>query len=85
MLAVMAPPKNRTTIIANAKRTTPKKHRSVNMKKSDPKYYATVGSLGGKKTLKKLGKEHFRNAARLSHQARAAKRRLQAEQSSPAE
>ena len=71
--------------MANTKRTTPKKHRSVGMKKSDPKYYATVGSLGGKKTLKKLGKEHFRNAARLSHKARAAKRRLQAEQSSSAE
>ena len=56
----MAPQKK-----ANAKRTPEPK-----LSKSMPDFYARIGAKGGKSTLKKLGKKHFKNAAILSHRNR---------------
>ncbi len=49
---------------------TTKKRAVEKLTKADPLFYQKIGAKGGKSTLKKLGKKHFKNAAILSHRNR---------------
>jgi hypothetical protein len=49
---------------------TPKKTVAPKLTKADPLFYSKIGAKGGKSTLKKLGKKHFKAAAILSHRNR---------------
>ena len=61
--------------------TKKKKSKPVGMKLTDKGFYKTIASIGGTKTKRKYGIEHYRRIAELSHAARRANRDAKAKPS----